>query len=236
MKKPRFLMLQVYTREILSFSHIAFEVNMDYCLKHGYDFRVADVATVVASNIHPSWGKIYELLNDMHTPPAYDYIFVLDSDAFVVNPDVKLEDIVATDPNAIMFASENGENGGSRINCGSFIAKNSKESAEFFKTAFNSGIKTPKRTERFWEQCIINEMYDKDPALQKLIKILPMRAINSWWKDSYKDCPFIWHFMARTTEQKNSEAIRYYFDVYIQRRLAVLSALAEASKQVVAPK
>lgn len=220
MKKPKILMLQVYTREITGISRISFDVNADYCMRHGYEYRFADVGYLQDNGIHPSWGKVYEAVLDLNSKRPFDYIFALDADAMVVKPEIKLEDIIAQAPDAAMIISENGANGGSLMNCGSFILKKGATAATLMNKAFVEGIKTKKRMERYWEQCIINEMYEQSEELRKQVKVLPMRAINSHWKDEAEQCPFIWHLMARKNEERFALMARWYMDVFLPGKLA----------------
>lgn len=211
-RKLKFLLLQVYTKEISNYARISFEINLDYCLRHGYGFRVADVGYLKENNIHPSWGKVYETLFDLTSAADYDYVWTLDADAVVVNPDQTLTAIVQSRPDALMYVSENGLNGGNLFNCGSFIIKKSKESADILRRAFAEGIKTAKRNEMFWEQSILNEMCESDLALRQAVNVLPMRAINSFWKDGPEDCPFVWHLMNggdfKLTERRLSDYLK----------------------------
>jgi len=238
MKKPKILMLQVYTKEITGISRIAFDVNADYCMRHGYDYRFVDVGYLQENKIHPAWGKIYESALDLASKRPFDYLFVLDADAMVVTPEQKLEDIIAQFPDAMMLISENGANGGRLMNTGSFLVKHVPEAAQLMNRVFNEGIKTPKRTERFWEQCVLNDMYDSSPELRKQITVLPMRALNCYWKDEADQCPFIWHLMARSNEERFTMMARWYMDEYLPKKLSYVvdrQRIGSHGKTVVLP-
>lgn len=86
-----------------------------YAAKHGYDLIVV---TEVADASRPAaWSKILEVRKHL---PKYEWVFFIDVDTLIMNPNVKLEDIADDSVDQVIAADHNG------INSGVWLVKNSR--------------------------------------------------------------------------------------------------------------
>lgn len=97
-----------------------------YCDKHGYDFISYDQK--LDHPRHPSWHKIPYM---QQTLPNYDWVFWADSDSFVINSDVKIEDFIDDNKDAVFCKDDMG------INAGMFMFKNSEWSFWLLEEIWN---------------------------------------------------------------------------------------------------
>lgn len=188
----RIAFLQVITSAIEPYAKYSRMVNKDYCEKHGYDYIEENF---ISSEYHPSWGKVFATLKHLD---EYDYIFTLDADAIVVDSSVLLEDKIKEMKGDILF-SNNGPNGGRFINAGSFIT-NSKTRDFFNELISRSQLKPETKFGGFFEQDIINDIYDEGRPLD----VKETNFINSYWLANTIGLEglFVFHFMARSINDK----------------------------------
>lgn len=170
----KILIIQITTLEIKEYSEIFLSHNSKYAIKNGYHYLIFNEKSE-NYNFHPSWIKIACLENINYS--LYDYIWVLDADCLITNQSITLEEIINKDPTNIII-SENGTNGGRKLNAGSFIVKGSFVPTLFHR--FKDYIKTNTQFlyKRFWEQEMINDWYEIDPSV---FSIRNMNEINSHW-------------------------------------------------------
>jgi hypothetical protein len=76
----------------------------NYCNKHGYSFTVLD--RLLVPNMHLNWSRIELALRILRTDKA-DWVFLVDADSYVVNPDLRVEELIAKHQNAdIIFCRD----------------------------------------------------------------------------------------------------------------------------------
>lgn len=142
-----------------------------YCNKHGYHFLVRPAA----AHYHPVWAKMHLMKEIL---PAYDWVFWMDADAFIMNQEIKIETII--DPAFDFFVSHD-ING---LNSGVFLAKNS----EWTKGLFDAVLDEEKLYAGYLgEQISLRKVvYDLNWIASGKIKITPQRVFNSYFYDIYK--------------------------------------------------
>jgi hypothetical protein len=101
------------------------DTKIAYCQKHGYDFKDDD--DIVGTDRHPAWYKIQLILRYLD---SYDYVFWVDGDTFIMNPEITLESLIEGHMMGldIMVVSDF-----LRINTGVFFVKNTDWSREFLR-------------------------------------------------------------------------------------------------------
>ena len=91
-----------------------------YADRHGYDVIVD--SEVIDETRPTSWSKLLAMRKYL---PSYDFLFYVDVDTIITNPEVKLEDIVDYGYDQILAADKNG------LNCGVWLIRNTPWSLWF---------------------------------------------------------------------------------------------------------
>ena len=94
--------------------------KQQYADRHGYDVIVD--GDVIDETRPTSWSKLLAMRKYL---PYYDYLFYVDADTLVTNPELKLEDIVDYGYDQILAADRNG------LNCGVWLIRNTPWSLWF---------------------------------------------------------------------------------------------------------
>jgi hypothetical protein len=106
-----------------------------YCLKHNYDFIVAN--DIIDRTRPVAWSKLMAVLRQLNT---HDTVFYLDMDAIVMNTSVSLEalldnqHIFPSHQYLLMTSDWNG------VNTGAFLARNSSWTQAFLRAAWSQVI------------------------------------------------------------------------------------------------
>lgn len=203
--------LQICTTNIAAYTQYAFPMNLAYCLRHGYDYRVVhhDVATHA-----PTWGKVIYGLQALrehdlaaqggaNQPNDGGLLFILDADAVVVNKDIPLEAIADTTKAAVMVC-ENGPNGGAHLNAGALLLRRNRAALDFLTEVlrYADEVKPQLKWDLWHEQEVINELHACEPWMS-MVEVFPVDAFNSYWQADLNDSTrFIYHFMARSLDDK----------------------------------
>ena len=200
-------MATVITKEILNYAAYSIAINSQYAIKWDYDFLVY---TNIDKKRAPTWGKVKLVQEYME---KYDYIFVLDADAYIQNQNIPITRFI-TESDASLFICENGPNGGELLNLGSFIVKNTSTIHYILDKWYMLGTEMNKLWEPFWEQSVLNYLYENESEIAQKIKVFPHNIFNSWWLDYKNPNPnqFIIHVMATTSEIKREVISKYYLD------------------------
>ena len=146
------------------------EVNMAYCFKHGYGFRL--YTSGFAEDRHPSWSKI---LFVQDTLKSYPWVMWVDADAIVTNSEVGLEQFL-DDKYMLIVGKQNWtDQVWNSINFGVFLIRNDPDVDGFFKRVWDD-ITRPGRTG--WEQDGVRRVMEDEPFKSK-IKVVCRRGFNS---------------------------------------------------------
>lgn len=100
-----------------SYTSLACENHLFYCLKNGYDYLPLHG---LCSKRTPNWQKVLAGI-DILKSSKYDAIFWMDGDSFFMNPDFKLESFLDQYPSSSFIFSRCRED---VINSGHFLAAN----------------------------------------------------------------------------------------------------------------
>jgi len=202
-------MVMAYTGQNAKFvemGEFASRVNMGYCARHKYGFRL--YTSGFAEDRHPSWSKLLFLRD---TLKDYPWAFWVDADAIVTNPVERLERFL--DDRYMMIAGKQ-EWGGSAwwnaVNCGVFFVRNDPDVGEFFDKVWADMSRDGRVG---WEQDGVRECIKKEPWKSK-VKVVCRRDFNSmvnhpslnvpdWyplWTEAWYKGDFIAHFGGKRTD------------------------------------
>lgn len=162
----------------------------EYCKEHGYDFFY--VTETLDSSRDIPWSKIPLAQKVL---PQYDWVFWSDADSLIMNPAIKLEELI--DERYFLIICKQSD--GKTINSGEFLIKNTPLSFDFLKEVYKPEYKNL----GFWEQGAVNKVLEKENYSKKTL-FLHQRAMNSIWGElwgettrhvHYHTGDFILHFM-----------------------------------------
>jgi len=134
--------------------------------RHGYT-RITDESCWDVSRPCP-WSKI-RLLQKYLT--EYDYLFWIDADVMIMNPDRKIEDFIDLLPaDKFLFIGQDLNN----LNSGVFVIRNCPLAREFLEDAWALEQYTH---HPWWEQAAFIHLW-KTPKYRPFIEILPRKYIS----------------------------------------------------------
>ncbi len=125
----KFAVLTSYNAAFGSISTLTDPIKKAYCERHGYDY----ICRQIDSEHHPVWLRIHLILELFD---SYDWIMWMDADAFITNPEIKLESLV-DDSDLIITHDFNG------LNAGVFLTRNTEWSRSFFRKVLEFENKHP---------------------------------------------------------------------------------------------
>ncbi len=162
----------------------AFQVLQQYCNKHNYDLLESDISLDTTRPI--PWSKIPFILNHLN---KYDFIVWIDADIFIMNQEIKLEDLISkhlTSNIDIAMGSDNV-----MLNSGFMMIRNTKYSELFLWEIYYN---TQAQNGNNWEQDSIKDLYDRNILFSRdHVKIIsPPVEVNSYWYN-YERGHFIIH-------------------------------------------
>lgn len=166
-------MVMAYTAQNAKFAEMgAFSsrVNMNYCVKHKYGFRLH--TSGFDEGRHPSWSKLLFLREALKD---YPWAFWVDADAIVTNPAVRLERFL--DDRYLMVAGKQnwGSSEWNAVNCGVFFVRNAPDVGEFFDKVW-ADISREGRVG--WEQDGVRTLIRDEPWKSR-VKVVCRRDFNS---------------------------------------------------------
>lgn len=149
-----------------------------YAARHGYHFYCA--RKLLDPSRSASWNKIDFL---RHYLPDYDWVFWTDADSLIMNPAIKLEELIALAGEAHLILAED-EHG---LNAGEFLLRNSPWSLAFL-TEVHGQVQF---LNHLWhEQAAISHVLGKTNSR---VKYIPARLINAY-RSNYREGDFLIHF------------------------------------------
>lgn len=188
----KILLLQVSTFDIKDYAVHSLPRNLKYAAEKGYDYYLYQNDRF---QYPATWLKV-EVFKHLNYA-EYDHIWVLDADCVINDFSVDLEGLINKDRKDIII-SENGPNGGLRLNCGSTIysARIVSHLLEKYDKWVAEG--NPHMLQHWHDQQLINEWYDSDP---EVFSVRQFSELNSWWCEM-DPSNFVFHFMARELSEK----------------------------------
>lgn len=150
------------------------ESKISYCNKHGYDLLINRLW--IHPEKHPSWNKLLTLKNCMSK--KYDYLFWMDADTLITNPEIKLETILdQCNSKYDLHFTRDAHNG--PFNCGVFFMRVDEYVCDLFEACL-------KLWEQYqdcqWEQSALVRMYNNNECgLKERLQIIDeQRLFNSF--------------------------------------------------------
>jgi len=162
------------------------QTKIDYCVKHNYSY-IEDFSVIDHTRPIP-WSKILLLKKYLS---QYDYLFWIDGDTYIMNDEIKLEDLINNHMNGkyMLIASD-----WDKINSGVFFLKNTEYSMKLLDEIYEQ---TSFINDSCWEQSAFISIYDNNwNNLQNHVELIknPNQVLfNSYWCN-FKPGDFILHF------------------------------------------
>jgi hypothetical protein len=165
------------------------KIKKNYCEKNAYDYRDDEDEGIYDKSRPVAWSKINLIQRCLNE--GYDYVVWIDADAYIMNPELKLESFIVNFSKGkdILVTMDSVDT----LNSGVMFIKNTNWSRRFFKHVYSM---TEFINHSNWEQGAIIEMYEKNMLdAQKHVILLPkslQRLFNSY-VPMYKNEDFIMH-------------------------------------------
>jgi hypothetical protein len=154
-----------------------------YCEKHGYTFT--ERLESLDSSKTPHWSKLILMLSLIE---QYDYVVWMDSDLYIMNPDMTLESFITRlmGDKDIMVGSD-----WKMSNTGVIFAKNTKWTIDFLKAWMTYSDPVPDKgnfeQDTFQELCVKNVMQSSNHVI-----VTAPQEFNCYWYN-YWPGHFIFH-------------------------------------------
>jgi len=176
----------LYTAEIARMAELTNPSKRAYCERWGYDFACFE--GTLDPERPPAWSKVLFVRSLLD---RYDWVFWLDADALVMNPDVALEGLL--DPRySLILVKQPGPDpfGNLHLNTGSFFVRSDDWSRGFLDDLYRQSefIEHP-----CWEQEAFMHLYRERPDVRERVKVeVDAREFNSI-ANSYVKGDFVFH-------------------------------------------
>jgi mannan polymerase II complex MNN10 subunit len=152
-----------YTPEWQELADIVLPKGWAYCKKHEFEDRFSKIAT-------ERWAYLKMIcLSNLLLEYRYDFIWVLDLDTLITNPEIKFTDFTDNEHDIFICKDING------INAGSWIIRNTEASRKFIETIVNNFTEPH-------EQILMNKYLH-----MVKVKYLPHPSINSYKYELYNE-------------------------------------------------
>lgn len=216
---PKILIGTIYDNESYkgpSYSQIAKITSkslIEYCNLYGYDYRIDSEKIDKARPI--SWSKVCMAQQELENTqsfgffdwqPKYDWVWITDIDLYIVNHQIKLEDILDENYDVLMTCYSNDIN---HLNTGSIIYKNTEWTRNLLKEIYDSSKYPIEGQWVFFEQTALMNYYKSHPEEQKHFKMIDTRTINSHYQKgmdflnvNYKEKDFVVHLAGTNNEYR----------------------------------
>ena len=151
-----------YQRELWK---IAEKNRVDYCNRHGYTFingtHWAEQRLDLLKHLHgrTHWLKSLVVQDSFRTAPDLDWILFFDTDILILNPQVRLEQIIAgAQPHEGIVVTTEAD----RVNAGAFVAANTPAGRAILDV-----WATGKDTQGWSDQAYFHGMFDENQELRR---------------------------------------------------------------------
>ena len=185
-------LVSLYTTEHSVLNDITAESKSAYAARWGYDF-INHFGSLDEAR-PPAWSKIQLLLRNLD---KYDWLYWIDADAMIMNPDIRLE--VFLDDVDMVIAQEAypSHYGNYQFNTGSFFLRNAPWSRKMLESAWEQ---IALRDHLYWDQAAIRHVLDADPDANAHVKIeIDSRRFNAFVGNYHKG-DFAFHAFSFTTD------------------------------------
>jgi hypothetical protein len=166
-EKPKFAIVSMYNEAHEELAKYTWPNKERYANLHGYtSFVKTDEWTLTP--IH--FEKLKLMLDMMTENPDIDWVWWLDNDAIITNPNIELETIADPDYHVIITSDI------ASINAGSFMVRNSLHGRNWLEVMLAKGLEHYKEN-RWPEQQPMTDFYI---TFKDIIKVVPQRIMNSY--------------------------------------------------------
>jgi hypothetical protein len=190
-----------YTHEYAQLAEATNRTKHVYCDRHGYTFRYQQSDAGFTAETTP-WDRLSHLQQVMGE--GFDVVMLIDADAFIANPTIKVEDRFLSDMQLLLTADING------INNGIFIIRNSQIMREYLHAVLNHG-RMMYQTHPCREQESMWRMASSPPYAQHVTWAEPQNYLMSYmnefygrsgWRGSYQPGDWAIHLPAIDTNTR----------------------------------
>lgn len=166
-------MVTAYDDKCSEHGDFASRINIAYCLKHKYDFRV--YTDGFDKTRPPAWSKILFVKDALKD---YEWVFWIDADAAITNPDIPIEPFLESKEELVITKDFL-----TTLNFGIFFLRRSDFANWFLNEIWK---KTEYMHHGVWEQAAVWELWDKG-LLNGHTKIEASKKFNSFYhtRDNY---------------------------------------------------
>lgn len=189
---PSFVLITISTPNIENFSLATEATKKRYCERHGY---ILAAYSEKLDGRPASWSKVLALLECFERYQA-DWFFCLDADAMILNPEVRLQDLVDQRADLIISHDLNG------LHAGSFLIHRNPRTVEFLRNVYS---RTAFIDHYWWEQAAISEVLYRGES-QLTVRYLPQRTLNAYLGETetstYQPGDFVLHLPGMSLEER----------------------------------
>jgi len=163
----------LYTDNIRELAELTYNSKKNYCNTWGYDL-ISECGTL-DSERPPAWSKILLLRKLLD---SYDWLYWIDADALIMNPETRLEDIIDDRYSMIVAKLESEDLFGSlHLNTGSFLIRSDDAGKKLLDTIYRQHEFTEHLC---WEQQAFIDLYVKNQWVRDIVKVeYDCRRFNS---------------------------------------------------------
>jgi hypothetical protein len=170
----RILVLTGYDDAMAEVGDLCAPSRVAYAERRGYSYHCC---RKYEPGSHPSWQKI-RLLRDLL--PGHEAVLWLDADTMVTNPEISVEGLAADDRHLLYVSRDwttcSAADEPHHFSMGNFLLRNTP-------TTFAVLDLIESRAEwanvSLWEQSAIQAEHRENPALRRVVRVMPRRVLNS---------------------------------------------------------
>ncbi len=153
--------------------------KINYCNKHDYKF-IPKKSNWISKAI--GFDKIFHTLELFYKYSECEWLLFAECDTMITNQEIRIEDKIDNNYHFIVANAHNG------INSGTFLARNSPEGRELLHMIIRN---EPTYKNHYWaEQQVLIDAY---PSIKHLVKLVPMRYMNSLQMKMYNSSDSKYH-------------------------------------------
>ena len=186
--------IQLYDDGRKGYGDLTGGVAETYCAKHGYTY--VRYRELLDNSLIPTWNKLLAVIKEL---PDFDLVLWLDADALIVNPEQRIEDIIAPYPaeRDMLFSSDD-----MGLCAGVFFARNTPWTIEFLRSVLMLG-ELPD-CGHLHEQKTIRSLYEQYPKVRERISLIPDSVIHYPYSE-FNPQAFIMHYWAISNPFEHAE-------------------------------
>lgn len=186
--------IQLYDDGRKGYGDLTGEVAETYCATHGYTY--IRYRELIDPTLIPTWNKLVAVLKEL---PRFDLVLWLDADALIVNPDHRIEDVLAahTGDKDMFFSSDD-----QGLCAGVFFARNTPWVIDFLRGVLAIGELLD--CGHLHEQKTIRTLFEQYPKVRDKIALIPDSVIHYPYSE-FNPTAFIMHYWAISNPFENAE-------------------------------